>query len=113
MRLTELVTDVPGATLHGGGGDPEIASASYDSRSATPGSIFVAVAGFKADRHDHLKQALAAGAFAVAPSVPLKQKWSSFLGATPAPPPLVPDTRHAPPRISAAMRRDPARPLRA
>src|SRR3989442_2005686 len=98
MRLTELVTDVPGATLHGGGGDPEIASASYDSRSATPGSIFVAVAGFKADGHDHLKQALAAGASAVSLPVGLKQKRSSFLGASRAPARLAPAKRqpHSP-----------------
>ena len=57
MRLSELAAHVSATSLRGDG-DTEITSVSYDSRSASPGSIFVAIAGFKADGHDYLEQAL-------------------------------------------------------
>src|SRR5947208_1273160 len=112
MRLTELVGNIPGAILQGDGSDPEITSASYDSRSAGPGSIFVAVAGFKADGHDYLKQAVLAGASAVAVQVDRKQKWSSTISESPVPAIIVPDARPALARVAAALANYPARGLR-
>ncbi len=112
MRLTELVTHLPGAILQGDGGDPEITSASYDSRSAVPGSIFVAVAGFKADGHDYLEEALAAGASALTLQADRRRNWSSFLRDSRAPAIIVPDTRQSLARVSAALAGYPARRLR-
>ncbi len=112
MRLAELVTHLPDTVFQSEISDPEITSASYDSRSATPGSIFVAIVGFKSDGHDYLKQALAAGASAVALQVDREQKWSSFLGESRAPALIVPDTRQALARIAAALAGYPARRLR-
>ncbi|TMG01451.1 MAG: UDP-N-acetylmuramoyl-L-alanyl-D-glutamate--2,6-diaminopimelate ligase [Chloroflexi bacterium] len=112
MRLTELVGNIPGAILQGDGSDPEITSASYDSRSAGPGSIFVAVAGFKADGHDYLKQAVLAGASAVAVQADRKQKWSSTISESPVPAVIVPDARPALARVAAALANYPARGLR-
>ena len=112
MRLAELVTNLPDTVFQSEISDPEITSASYDSRSATPGSIFVAIVGFKSDGHDYLKQALAAGASAVALQVDREQKWSSFLGESRAPALIVPDTRQALARIAAALAGYPARRLR-
>jgi len=112
MRLTELVTHLPGAVLQGDGSDPEITDASYDSRSAAPQSIFVAVAGFKVDGHDYLKEALAAGASALALQADREQKWSSVHRESSSPVIIVIDTRQALARIAAALAGYPARRLR-
>ena len=64
MRLGELLEVLPDARLRG---DPdiEISSLSYDSRLATPGSLFVAIRGFVHDGHDFIGDALDNGARAV------------------------------------------------
>jgi len=65
MRLNELVAGVPGAALEGDG-DVEITGVEYDSRRVKAGDLFVAVSGLHADGHVFLREALAAGASAVA-----------------------------------------------
>ena len=45
--------------------DPDILSITSDSRRVKPGSLFIAVKGFKADGHDYIDQAFAQGAAAV------------------------------------------------
>ncbi|TMB65342.1 MAG: hypothetical protein E6J43_12150, partial [Chloroflexi bacterium] len=112
MRLTELVRNIPGAILQGNGSDPEITSASYDSRSVAPGSIFIAVAGFKTDGHDYLNQAARAGASAVAVQTDRKPSWSSFLSESGVPAMIVPDTRRTLARIAATLSNYPAQRLR-
>lgn len=62
MRLTDVKSVVPGATLTG---DTEISGISFDSRTVKPGDIFVALVGAKADGHDFLHDVAAAGATAV------------------------------------------------
>src|SRR5438093_8208218 len=111
MRLSELVTHLPDATLQGHGSDPEITSASYDSRSVSPSSIFIAVAGFKADGHDFLRQAVRAGAAAVAVQADGGGTWSSILNESRTPALIIPDTRQALARIAAALAGYPARGL--
>ena len=112
MRLTELVTYLPGAVLLDDGSNPEITAASYDSRSAAPESIFVAIAGFKVDGHDYVRQALVAGASAVAIQADREQKWSSVLSESSSPALIVSDTRQALARIAATLAGHPARLLR-
>ena len=92
--------------------DPDITSLSYDSRSVSPGSIFVAVAGFKTDGHDYLKQAIDAGASALAVQADREAKWRPLLAESSAPTLIVPDTRAALAQIAAALLGHPARRLR-
>jgi UDP-N-acetylmuramoyl-L-alanyl-D-glutamate--2,6-diaminopimelate ligase len=65
MKLAELVAGVPGAALEGDG-EADISGVEYDSRRVKPGDLFVAVSGIHADGHVFLREALAAGAAAVA-----------------------------------------------
>jgi UDP-N-acetylmuramoyl-L-alanyl-D-glutamate--2,6-diaminopimelate ligase len=65
MKLAELVAGVPGAALEGDG-EADISGVDYDSRRVKPGDLFVAVSGIHADGHVFLREALAAGAAAVA-----------------------------------------------
>ncbi|MHC4592140.1 MAG: Mur ligase domain-containing protein, partial [Planctomycetota bacterium] len=47
------------------GANPVITSLADDSRSATPGALFVAVRGHGTDGHDYLSHAIQAGASAI------------------------------------------------
>ena len=58
----QQVAAILGAELHGGSVD--IQGVSSDSRSLTPGTLFVALRGVNFDGHDHLDAAQAAGAAA-------------------------------------------------
>ena len=64
MRLTDLLTDLPNATLQGDP-DVEVAGLAYDSRRVEPGDLFIAIRGLHVDGHDYIPQALAGGAVAV------------------------------------------------
>jgi UDP-N-acetylmuramoyl-L-alanyl-D-glutamate--2,6-diaminopimelate ligase len=111
MRLSELAAHVSAASLWGDG-DQEISDVSYDSRSVAPGSIFVAVIGFKADGHDYLKQVLDAGSAALALQADREAKWLPALGQSRTPALIVPDTRAALAQIAAALSGFPSRRLR-
>jgi UDP-N-acetylmuramoyl-L-alanyl-D-glutamate--2,6-diaminopimelate ligase len=65
MKLAELVAGVPGGALEGDG-EADITGVEYDSRRVKPGDLFVAMSGIHADGHVFLREALAAGAAAVA-----------------------------------------------
>jgi len=112
MRLSSLVTHLSADVLQGDGSDPEITSTSYDSRSVVPGSIFVAVAGFKADGHDYLNQAIQGGARAIAVQLDRKPKWLHLLDESSPPILTVRDSRVALARIAAAISGYPGRRLR-
>ena len=111
MRLTDLAHQLPGASSRAGS-DPEITSVSFDSRSASSGSVFVAIAGFKADGHDYLKQAIDAGSSAVAVQSDHEPKWLPILAASNTPALIVRDSRAALAQISAVLLDRPARRLR-
>ncbi|HEV8573975.1 MAG TPA: UDP-N-acetylmuramoyl-L-alanyl-D-glutamate--2,6-diaminopimelate ligase [Dehalococcoidia bacterium] len=111
MRLSELAAQLPDVSLRGDG-DPTITSVSYDSRSASPGSIFVAVPGFRTDGHDYLEQALADGASAVAVQADREAKWRPILSNGPTEALILPDTRAALAQIASALLGHPARRLR-
>jgi UDP-N-acetylmuramoyl-L-alanyl-D-glutamate--2,6-diaminopimelate ligase len=87
MKLHQLATGVPGATLEGNG-DAEITGIAYDSRRAKPGDLFVAVEGLQVDGHAYVSDALARGAAAVAverdvavpPGTPILRMASTRIG---------------------------------
>ena len=64
MKLHELVAEVEGAKITGNG-NVDIENLEYDSRQIRPGSLFMAIKGFKEDGYSYVEQALANGAVAV------------------------------------------------
>jgi UDP-N-acetylmuramoyl-L-alanyl-D-glutamate--2,6-diaminopimelate ligase len=111
MRLSELATQLQDASFRGEA-DPKITYASYDSRSVSPGDIFVAITGFKTDGHDYLKEALAAGASAVVIQADREPKWRPLIAESRAAALITSDTRVALAQIAAALYGHPARHLR-
>ena len=69
--LAELTAAVPGARLVTGDPARSVTGVRDDSRAVTPGDLFVAVPGTKADGRRFVSAALAAGAVAVAIEAPL------------------------------------------
>jgi UDP-N-acetylmuramoyl-L-alanyl-D-glutamate--2,6-diaminopimelate ligase len=63
-RLSTLLESVD-VLRRTGREDPYIDAICYDSRSAQPGSVFVALPGFHVDGHDYIDDALSRGAVAV------------------------------------------------
>ena len=110
MRFVQLASEVSGAVLQGHAGT-SIDSICYDSRSVRPGSIFVAVPGFKTDGHDYLSDVLAAGASAVCVQADLEAKWRPALTGSAAGALIVPDSRIALAQIAVALLEHPARRL--
>jgi len=106
MKLTELAAHLSGAEMIGPG-DAVFSAVEYDSRRVRPGALFVAVPGARADGHDYLQQAVAAGAAALLVQADHRSAWQS-----PALPRLVvPDTRAALAPAAAAFFGWPARRL--
>ncbi len=64
MKLIELFQDVE-YDIISGDPDVEISGVQYDSRKATPGSLFVCIVGFKTDGHLFAPEAITKGAAAV------------------------------------------------
>ena len=85
MKLRDLLAGVP---VTGALPDPELecSSLSYDSRTLTPGALFVALPGEKTDGHRHIAHAMERGAAAVLCQTPPEE---------PGPWIVTPDTRLA------------------
>lgn len=64
MELIDLLKDMDAYQLNGDI-HKDIKNICYDSRKAAPGSLFVAIEGFKTDGHRYISQAVANGAVAV------------------------------------------------
>ncbi|HEV2791583.1 MAG TPA: UDP-N-acetylmuramoyl-L-alanyl-D-glutamate--2,6-diaminopimelate ligase [Solirubrobacterales bacterium] len=64
MRLEELVAELPGARVVGDG-SVEISELEYDSRKASPGTLFFCVRGQKADGHEFAPRVVEEGAAAL------------------------------------------------
>ena len=90
IRLDDLLAAVGGRLI--GSGEPAVSidGASVDSRHVTPGSIFVALAGERADGHGFVADALRAGAVAALVERPLE-----LPEGIDAPQVVVPDTLRA------------------
>jgi len=100
MRLSELQSVVTDATLTG---DVGISGIGFDSRIVRRGDLFVALVGGKADGHDFVREASAAGAAAVMVQHPVKDIDIPQL--------VVADTRAALGKISALFFDYPSRRL--
>jgi UDP-N-acetylmuramoyl-L-alanyl-D-glutamate--2,6-diaminopimelate ligase len=106
MKLNQLAAALPGATLIGDA-DVDIRAVENDSRRLSAGALFVAVPGFRADGHDFLREALAAGAAALLVQEDRRHSWAEVE----APRLVVPDTRSALALAAAALHDWPARKL--
>ncbi len=69
MKLSSLLSAIPHSQKVSG--DPEIIALTCDSRQAGPGTLFVALPGAKADGHDFIPAAIAAGAAAIVAQRPV------------------------------------------
>lgn len=63
-RLSEFLQHLPVVQCTGADADPHIVDVTGDSRAVTPGALFVAIAGERADGHRFLPAAVRAGAAA-------------------------------------------------
>jgi UDP-N-acetylmuramoyl-L-alanyl-D-glutamate--2,6-diaminopimelate ligase len=110
MRISDLERHVAGSRLLGDA-TAEFDAVRFDSRSVSPGSIFVAVPGFRVDGHDFLDAAIAAGATALCVQADHEAKWRPLAESNAAALLVVPDARAALATIAAALNGFPARKL--
>ncbi len=103
MLWAELAATVGGEPDHSLSAR-EVAAVVYDSRAAVPGAVFVAIPGQHHDGHDHVVEALTAGALAAV----VERRVS---GAPPAAQLVVPDSRRALARLAAAFYSHPSEHL--
>jgi UDP-N-acetylmuramoyl-L-alanyl-D-glutamate--2,6-diaminopimelate ligase len=99
LDLAPLVAALPGARALGDL-DRVVLGIAHDSRSVRPGNIFVALRGARADGHAYLSGAVAAGAGAVVVDEAFARTGEPPDGAATI---VVPDTRRALSRLSAAF----------
>jgi len=110
MRLSLLAAELSAAERLGP--DADVSAICWDSRRAGPGALFVAVPGFRADGHDHIDEAAARGAVAVAVQADHADKWRAILGQRNLSAIVVSDTRRALAPLAAAFYSHPGRRLR-
>ena len=86
------------------------ADLTHDSRLVRPGCAFVAVPGSRADGHDFIDEAVAAGVTAVVVQADREPAWSRFTGRVPLV--VVPDSRAAMGPLASAVHDHPSPRLR-
>lgn len=101
-RLEALLQEIEHLAISGEP-DREIREVTCDSRSARPGSLFVAITGTKHDGHDHISEAIAKGAVAVVGEKDLASNGITYV--------RVPDSRRALAGLAAAFYGHPTKEL--
>jgi len=110
MRLSQLVAELGDAELLGP--DADVSGVCHDSRRAGPGALFVAVPGLRTDGHDHIGEAAARGAVAVAVQADRPEKWRGVVEERGLSAIVVSDTRQTLAGLAAAFYGHPGRGLR-
>jgi UDP-N-acetylmuramoyl-L-alanyl-D-glutamate--2,6-diaminopimelate ligase len=110
MRISDIQSLIPGAEVIGDAG-AAFTAVNFDSRTVTPGSIFVAIPGFHLDGHDFLDAAIDAGAAALCVQADHETKWRTVANSQAVALLIVPDARNALATIAAALNDFPARKL--
>lgn len=100
MKLKALLEQLPVEEFRGDA-EVEVTAVEYDSRLVSPGALFIALRGSKADGHDYLQEAAARGAVAV-----LAEEARGLAGSVNLI--LVKDTRKLLPAIGRIFYNDPA-----
>ncbi|HEX9762682.1 MAG TPA: UDP-N-acetylmuramyl-tripeptide synthetase, partial [Acidimicrobiia bacterium] len=101
-RLDQLAALVGGHLIGVTGDPPTILDVTHDSRQAAPGWLFVALRGVRSDGHDHVAQAVSAGAVAAC---------VEHDTGVEVPQLVVPDTRRALGSLAARVHGDPSHDL--
>jgi UDP-N-acetylmuramoyl-L-alanyl-D-glutamate--2,6-diaminopimelate ligase len=109
VRLSQVLAELPAEVL---GPDVDVSAVCYDSRRAGPGALFVAVPGLRTDGHDHIAEAAARGAIAVAVQADRPDKWRAVVEERGLSAVVVSDTRQALAALAAAFHGHPGRRLR-
>lgn len=104
MLLSELAAAMPGSERFGN--DVAVTDVVYDSRSVTPGALFVALRGARSDGHDYIPEVMAHGAAALVVNA---DRRDAYTGGVPVI--VLPDTRAALPALAANFYRFPSRSL--
>ena len=89
---------------------PAISQLTHDSRRVTPRSGFAAIPGAANDGHDHIAEAIEAGASVAVVQQASEAKWAPYVGRIPLV--VVPDTRAALGLLAAAVNNDPSASMR-
>lgn len=105
MRLLDVLSDVPGATLVQGDPTAEVHGVVHDSRRVQPGQLFVVLPGEKHDARAFVPQALERGAVGVVADGPIWVPAGRALVTVPAARPALAD-------LAAALTGHPSRQLR-
>lgn len=100
-KPVSVLADLVGGVVVGPG-DPVVSDVTHDSRRVTPGSLYVAVRGGRADGHDFAASAVAAGAVALCVDHPVSSGVPEL---------VVPDTRQVMGRLAAAVHDFPSHDL--
>jgi len=113
MKLTQLFAALQGTEISADITDVEI-KGTLDSRQVHPGDLFVAITGLHVDGHLFIPDALRRGAAAIVGQRPLDELLSIFSPSPflSCPYAVVPDSRLALARLSAAFHGYPGRHLR-
>src|SRR3569833_2710622 len=104
-KLSELCAAIPDCRLIGD--DVDVVDIAYDSRKVVSGSLFVALVGAKSDGHDYIPEATSKGAAALA----ITTAAGGWYGQKGLPVIVMPNTREALPKLSAAFFDEPSRDL--
>ncbi|MGQ9572521.1 MAG: UDP-N-acetylmuramoyl-L-alanyl-D-glutamate--2,6-diaminopimelate ligase [Dehalococcoidia bacterium] len=110
MHLHQLATELDEKQVLGA--DVLISAIYCDSRKVTPGALFVAVTGFRADGHDYIGEAVAGGAVGVVVQADRQAKWQAVVEEGRLPAIVVADSRRALAALAAAFYGHPGRRLR-
>ncbi|NPV71616.1 MAG: UDP-N-acetylmuramoyl-L-alanyl-D-glutamate--2,6-diaminopimelate ligase [Firmicutes bacterium] len=104
MTLAGLIGILPQKSVNGDAGASAVTGVSYDSRTVTPGSVFVCIKGFKLDGHDFVADAVARGAAAVIAERPVDSRGVPVV--------LVPDSRAALAMVASQFYSHPSKEMR-
>lgn len=106
MQLAELLSIYP--CVEGPVTAAEVSGLCYDTRTLTPGKVFVAIKGERVDAHERLEEAIAKGAAALVVASAWKDRHPEFLGV---PTFVAEDTRDALARLAARFYGEPSEHL--
>ena len=108
MKLSDLIKGIVIKRVTGNM-DTDVLSVAYDSRHVTPGTLFVAIRGFKTDGHRYIMDAVSRGASAL---IIEGETNGNVIPSVPIPVLTVSDSREAIARVAINYYGDPSRKLK-
>src|SRR3990172_8275410 len=108
MKLSDLIKGIVIKRVTGNM-DTDVLSVAYDSRHVTPGTLFVAIRGFKTDGHRYIMDAVSRGASAL---IIEEEANGNMTPSSPIPVLTISDTREAIARVAINYYGNPSRKLK-